>query len=145
LNVYGYNGILKLSLINKRIIDSKLLKQVSKYISLEEELDFMTFNLKYDQERIRKYHYFLLLSLIQKYKSISRSQLAKLTKMSNTTVGKIIRELIEDGLVNEVGQTVGDVGRRATLLEINPQGAYIVGVEIDLDKTQIGIVTLDGK
>ncbi|WP_194165641.1 hypothetical protein [Oceanobacillus sp. CFH 90083] len=38
----------------------------------------MTLNLRYDQGRIRKYHYFMLLSLIQKYKKVSRSQLAKL-------------------------------------------------------------------
>ncbi len=104
----------------------------------------MPFNLKYDQSRVRKYHYFLLLSLIQKHKKISRTQLAKLTKMSNTTVGKIIKELMEDGLVNEVGQMTGEVGRRATLLEINPQGAYIIGVDLSLDNIQIAIVSLNG-
>lgn len=102
------------------------------------------FNMRYDQKRIRKYHYFLLLSLIQKHKKISRTQLAQLTKMSNTTVGKIIRELIEDGLVSEVGQTVGEIGRRATLLTINPDGAYIIAVDINTGITEIAIVSLNG-
>lgn len=102
------------------------------------------FNMRYDQKRIRKYHYFLLLSLIQRHKEVSRAQLAKLTSISNTTVGKIIKVLIEDGLVNEVGQTVGEVGRRATILKINPEGAYIIGVEINLTNTEIAIVALDG-
>ncbi|MFK4998644.1 winged helix-turn-helix domain-containing protein [Bacillus sp. N9] len=66
-----------------------------------------SFNLKYDQSRVRKYHYFMLLSLIQKHKRISRSQLANLTKMSHTSIGKIIKELINDGLVIEVGQIEG--------------------------------------
>jgi len=104
-----------------------------------------TFNLKYDQGRVRKYHYFMLLSLIQKHKKISRSQLAELTKMSNTSIGKIIKELISDGLVIEVGQVEGEVGRRATLLEINSQGSYIIGVEIEWNAIKIGIVSLDGK
>lgn len=105
----------------------------------------MSFNLKYDQERIRKYHYFMLLSLIQKYKKISRSQLARLTKMSNTSVGKIVKELINDELVVEVGTTEGEVGRKAKLLEINPNGSYIIGVELDRSGIQIAVVTLSGE
>lgn len=104
-----------------------------------------TFNLKYDQGRVRKYHYFMLLSLIQKHKQISRTQLANLTKMSHTSIGKIIKELINDGLVIEVGQIEGEVGRRATLLEINSNGSYIVGVEVDWNAIKIGIVALNGK
>ncbi len=99
---------------------------------------------KFDQQNVRKYHYFLLLGLIQKHKQISRSQLADMTAMSNTTVGKIVKELLQDGFIHEVGHVEGDVGRRATLLELNPYGALIVGVEIDLTSVQIAIVTLDG-
>ncbi|MBM7599039.1 putative NBD/HSP70 family sugar kinase [Virgibacillus halotolerans] len=104
----------------------------------------MTVNLKYDQKNVREYHYFLLLNLIQKHKQISRSQLASLTMISNTTVGKIVKQLIEDKLIVEVGQREGDVGRRATILEINPKGAYIIGVDIDLNTIKIAYVTLDG-
>lgn len=102
------------------------------------------FNMRYDQKRVRKYHYFLLLSLIQKHKKISRAELARITKMSNTTVGKIIKELLQDGLVKEVGQTDGDLGRKATLLKIHSEGAYIIGIEINLNYSEIAIVTLDG-
>ena len=105
----------------------------------------MPLNLKYDQGRVRKYHYFMLLSLIQKYKKISRSQLAHLTKMSNTSVGKIIKELINDELVVEVGTTEGDVGRKAIILQINPRGSYIIGVEFDRSGIQIAVVTLSGE
>lgn len=105
----------------------------------------MSSNFKYDQGNIRKYHYFMLLSLIQKHKQISRSQLATLTKMSNTSVGKIVKELIADELVIEVGQTEGEVGRRATILELNPKGSYIIGVEIDLKAIKIASVSLNGE
>ncbi|MFK4998643.1 hypothetical protein ACI2OX_19170 [Bacillus sp. N9] len=37
------------------------------------------------------------------------------------------------------------MGRRATLLEINPNGSYIVGVEVDWNAIKIGIVALNGK
>lgn len=114
-------------------------------LAIEVGSDDMSFNLKYDQGRIRKYHYFMLLSLIQKEKQVSRAQLAKLTKMSNTSVGKIIKELIDDDLVIEVGQTVGGVGRKATLLELNPQGSYIIGVEIQHSMIRIANVSLNGK
>src|SRR5690625_4420079 len=65
--------------------------------------------------------------------------------MSNTTVGKIVKELINDHLVIEVGQEKGDIGRKATILELNPEGAYIIGVEIDLTSVQIAFVSLNGK
>lgn len=104
----------------------------------------MASHLKFDQKNVRKYHYFLLLSLIQKYKQISRSQLAEFTKMSNTTVGKIAKELIKDELIIEGGQEEGEVGRKATFLEINPHGAYIIGIEIDLASVQIALVSLNG-
>lgn len=105
----------------------------------------MSSNLKYDQGSVRKYHYFLLLGLIQKHKQTSRSKLAELTNMSNTSVGKIVKRLIEDELVIEVGQKEGEVGRKASLLELNPQGSFIIGVEIDLNAIKIASVSLNGK
>lgn len=105
----------------------------------------MATDLKLDQKNVRKYHYFLLLSLIQKHKQVSRSQLAELTQMSNTTVGKIVKELINDNLVIEVGQVEGDVGRRATIIELNPTGAYIIGVELELSSVKIALVSLNGR
>lgn len=110
----------------------------------ERGFNIMMSNMKYDQANVRKYHYFMLLSLIQKHKKVSRAELAKLTQMSNTSIGKIIKELIGDELVIEVGQKKGEVGRRATNLAINPAGAFIIGVEIDLNVIQIACVTLDG-
>ena len=104
----------------------------------------MISHLKYDQKNVRKYHYFLLLSLIQKHKKISRSHLAEITRMSNTTVGKIVKELIQDELVIEGGLEEGDIGRKATILELNPEGAYIIGVEIDLTSVRIAFVSLNG-
>jgi len=103
----------------------------------------MTSHLKYDQKNVREYHYFLLLSLIQKHKRITRTQLAGITKISNTTVGKIVKELIEDGLVIE-GDQKGNIGRKATFLEINPTGAHIIGVEVDISSVQIALVSLNG-
>src|SRR5690625_7199142 len=86
----------------------------------------------------------MLLSLIEQNKQIRRDQLATLTKMRNTSVGKLMNELIADELVIEVGQTKGTVGRRAALLEITPEGLYIIGVEIQLNTIRMAVVSLDG-
>jgi predicted NBD/HSP70 family sugar kinase/biotin operon repressor len=100
---------------------------------------------KFDQKNVRQHHYFLLLSLIQKNKRVSRTQLSNYTGISKTTVGKIIKDLISDQLVIETGQTNGDLGRKASLLEINPEGAFIIGVDIDTHLIKIALVTLNGK
>ncbi|GAB2571158.1 ROK family transcriptional regulator [Gracilibacillus alcaliphilus] len=105
----------------------------------------MVYNFKFDQQNVRKHHYFLLLSLIQKHKKISRSQLSKFTGISNTTVGKITKSLMKDDLIIEKGQTEGEIGRKASLLEINPKGAFIIGISIDINSIKIALVTLNGE
>ena len=99
----------------------------------------------YDQTMMRRHHSLLLFNLIRDAQQISRVDLAKITQMSGTSVGKIVKDLIDRGLVVETGQSSGKVGRKPTLLQINPKGAYVVGVDVDVNRLALGIVDLNGK
>lgn len=97
-----------------------------------------------DQSKIRRFHSQLLFKLVKDYGPISRVDLARMTQMSGTSVGKIVKELIEQDFVHEVGQTESSIGRKAVLLEINPRGVLTIGVSVDTDACKVGIVDLRG-
>ncbi|WP_018751760.1 ROK family transcriptional regulator [Paenibacillus sanguinis] len=99
----------------------------------------------YDQTMMRRHHSLLLFNLIRDAQQISRVDLSKITQMSSTSIGKIVKDLIDRGLVIETGQSSGKVGRKPTLLQINPEGAYVIGVDVDLERLALGVVDLNGK
>jgi predicted NBD/HSP70 family sugar kinase len=101
--------------------------------------------IKHDQRMIREHHLLLLFKIIKRNGPISRAELAKKTQMSATSASRIVKELIDQNFVEEIGQTEGSVGRRATLLKVNPSGALMIGINIDLESIEVGIVDLNGK
>nr|WP_255570731.1 ROK family transcriptional regulator [Cohnella sp. CFH 77786] len=87
----------------------------------------------------------LILEMIRKHRPISRAELAKRTQLSATSAGRIVGELMDIGLVKETDQTSSGVGRKATLLDIDPQSILSVGVEVDRNVVLAGLIDLDGK
>jgi predicted NBD/HSP70 family sugar kinase len=50
--------------------------------------------------------------------------------LSPATVGNVVSELLADGIVVESGQLDSDGGRPAALVEVNPNHAAVVGVDV---------------
>lgn len=73
----------------------------------------------------------LIFNLIYKYRSVSRADLAKVTKLSPTTVSSLVDELLHKKLVIETGfMETGKSGRKAMLIDINETGRHVVSVEL---------------
>lgn len=73
----------------------------------------------------------LIFNLIYKYRPVSRAELAKITKLSPTTVSSLVEELLHKKLVIETGfMETGKSGRKAVLVDINESGRYVVSVEL---------------
>lgn len=85
-----------------------------------------------------------LLNLIRIYKSISKSDLSKITGLSSTAAGSIVSSLIEMGFVRETGIGESKGGRRPILLELNPDSFFSIGVDIDVVNTKIILVDIKG-
>lgn len=70
--------------------------------------------------------------LIRLHGSISRAEIAKMTKLSPATISTIVDELIKKRMVFEksVGQAVG-AGRKPIMLELSEAHNYIIGMEIN--------------
>ncbi len=60
---------------------------------------------------------------------LSRHDLALATNLSDSTVAILVDELIEEGLVTEIGPGPSRGGRRPILLDLCPDGAFLVGLE----------------
>ncbi|AOV08716.1 ROK family transcriptional regulator [Sporosarcina ureilytica] len=104
----------------------------------------MVLQTKHDQGMLRKHHLLLLLKTIKRAGTISRADLAKITKMSATSVSRIVKDLLDQNFIEEVGETEGNIGRRARLLAINPKGALMFGMNIELEFIEIGVADLSG-
>jgi len=81
-----------------------------------------------DRFLIRSINQSILLNLVRGHAPISRPQLAMLSGLSQATVIKITNNLIDRHLILEEEYAESTGGRRAGLLEINPEGAFAVGL-----------------
>lgn len=82
--------------------------------------------------------------IIRNEKSISRVEIAKKMRMSQTSVGRSVAELVEAGYVVE-GQNVGNsVGRQRILLHIVPQKILMIGIYLLRERIDAGLVDAAG-
>lgn len=77
----------------------------------------------------------IVIKLIVKHNSISRADIAKMTKLSLPSVMRIVDSLIEEGLVEDVGKGNSSGGRKPSLIALNKNAMYIIGVEIAIKST----------
>lgn len=87
----------------------------------------------------------IILNKIRTDAPISRAQIAKETKLTPPTVSSNVKELIEQGLVKEskLGESQG--GRKPTMLLINNQEFYVVGVDAGPEMIECILTDLSGK
>ncbi|ACQ79747.1 ROK family protein [Beutenbergia cavernae DSM 12333] len=78
---------------------------------------------------------------------LSRSELVALTGLTKSTVFQLTEDLQRDGLVVETGlRTSGSQGgRRATLLQANPDAVRVVGVHLGGTRTSVAITDTFGR
>ncbi|WP_299989557.1 ROK family transcriptional regulator [uncultured Ruegeria sp.] len=85
-----------------------------------------------------------IVQAITTYGPISRASVAKMTGYSKQTVSEIVSSLEEDGWVQTVGRTEGNVGRRAVVYEIVPDAALVASVDLGGTKVRVALCNLSG-
>lgn len=84
-----------------------------------------------NQQLVKESNLTLIFSLINKHEPVSRAELANITGLSPTTVSSLTEELLDSGMVIETGTgTTTTSGRKPIMLEVNPQGGYVISVEM---------------
>lgn len=97
-------------------------------------------------ERARSHNRALVLQELYRPGSLSRADLARAVGLTRVTISDLVADLIEEGLVVELGQRADSrPGKPATLLDINRSGFSIVALDLSYDSLFRGVVTdLDG-
>lgn len=96
-------------------------------------------------KKIRAINQNMLLNLIRMHAPISRTQLQKISGLSQGTVVNLITQLIERDLVTETGMAASTGGRKAGLLELFPQGAYAIGIHLMEHLAIVALLDLQGE
>ncbi len=87
----------------------------------------------------------IILNKIRINGPISRAQISKDTQLTPPTVGTIVKELIEQGLVKESTQGISQGGRKPTMLVINSTEFYIIGIDAGPKDIKFVLSDLSGK
>jgi len=88
------------------------------------------------------HHRALVLNLLRVNGPISRSAIARYLGLSPSVMTRMMRRLLDEGSVREIGEVNSGVGRRPVLLEFNDAFATAVGVHIQQDKVECALVDL---
>jgi predicted NBD/HSP70 family sugar kinase len=98
-------------------------------------------------EDARRANRSLLLGALHRDGPRSRADLAKHTGLTRATVSAVVRDLLGDGLVEELGlDPVGGVGKPATLVGIDADGRHVVCLDLSEPAQVVGaLVDLGGK
>jgi len=86
-----------------------------------------------------------MLNLILTHGSITRVKLAELTGLNQSTVSKIISQLIDEGLVYEASRDNSPMGRKPVNLKINEKYRIYGLIDVALWTTTLAVCNLSGK
>jgi predicted NBD/HSP70 family sugar kinase len=82
---------------------------------------------------------------IRTRKRVTRSELANSTGLTKPTIVNVSRQLLQAGLIVEAERATLGRGQPAWVLELNPDGAYSVGLNIDRDHLSLIALDLSGR
>ena len=99
------------------------------------------------KNNIRENNSVLVLSEIMNRPEISRAMISEVTGLNKATVSEIVRKLIEDDYVIEIGpgKSTSSGGRRPILLTVNKKAGISISFDVRYDRISYLITYLDGE
>lgn len=85
-----------------------------------------------------------VLDMIRSSGTVSRIELAEMSGLTGTSITRIVKSLIDDGLVVETGFGDSTGGKRPSLLELNRSARYAVGLSLDEARLSYVVTDLGG-
>lgn len=90
---------------------------------------------------VRHFNERRLLTVLRRLGEASKADLARHLNLTQNTVGQIVHTLEQQGLVSSMGRRMGQRGQPATLLHLDPDGAYSLGIK--LGRRSIDVLLVD--
>lgn len=98
-----------------------------------------------DQAGVRLYNERLILSLVRRYRQLSKVEVARLTGLSVQTASATMNRLQLHGLLRREAPQRGRVGQPTVPLSLDPEGAFSLGLKIGRRSCELVLVDFDGK
>jgi len=94
---------------------------------------------------IRNINKQMVLNFVRDREPISRAELSRVTELQRSTISIIIDELVQEGLIEEIGTGDSTGGRRPTMLRLRPEGAMAIGVDVTPTVTTVALSDIVGR
>jgi predicted NBD/HSP70 family sugar kinase len=97
-------------------------------------------------EHTRLYNQRVVLQVVRLHHPISRADIARETGLNIQTVSNIVDDLLEHGVVRTGGRRMsGARGQPPRQIELNPHGAFTIGLDLNRDHVTGALVNLGGE
>ncbi len=98
------------------------------------------------QSDVRRTNRRLILQRLRDLGPLSRADLAREISLTPAAVSAVVRDLMDDELIEDVGRNEGSGGKPARLLALNPDAVHIVAIDVSQPGIVVGgTVNLAGK
>ena len=99
---------------------------------------------KATHQQTRAHNAALVLRALYDHGPVSRADVARMTGLTRTTVGEVVAELIDDGMVREVGRGPSTGGKQPILLEVVGDARHVIGLDLGEYVFRAALVDLQG-
>lgn len=98
-----------------------------------------------NQSGMRDHNERVVLSLVRRHGSLSKSDISRMTNLSAQTASVIMRELEQDGLLSRGEPQRGKIGQPSIPMSLNPDGAYFLGLKIGRRSAEVVLIDFLGQ
>jgi predicted NBD/HSP70 family sugar kinase len=93
---------------------------------------------------VRQFNERVILNELRRLGEASKADLARRVNLTQNAAGQIVRELERQKLIKTTGKRRGQRGQPATMLCLDPQGAYSIGVKVGRRSLDCVVVDFGG-
>src|SRR5688500_18787789 len=86
----------------------------------------------------------IVINTIRQHGSLSRTDLARLTGYSRAKMTTVVTQLLENGILREVGPGESSGGRRPRMLNFNVSQGFVAGVDLGATSIDVALADLRG-
>ena len=94
---------------------------------------------------VRQYNERVILAALRRLGEASKAELARQASLTQNTTGQIVRDLERQNLVQTVGKRSGARGQPATMLRLDPDGAYSIGIKLGRRSLDALVIDFSGR
>jgi glucokinase-like ROK family protein len=100
---------------------------------------------KATRQHTKEHNRNLVLKTIFECDSISRAEISRVTSLTRTTVSEIVADLLDEGLVSEIGVGSSQGGKSPILLSLVDDSRYLIGLDLARNQFRGAIVNMRGQ